>query len=169
MENLARREYNHDVDQLVKQELQVARIPVVNVGGVIDSEVKTRFIGLLNGFTFKRCCKYWVVCGWMPMKHAKYIYEQYKELGIRAGGYCDNVSPEHDWVCEDPVFDKELLELRKKCSSFKEFFERSAVEVKENPESLKFVKIYHVDSLLGLCKLAEIIRDKKIQSEIIGD
>ena len=67
------------------------------------------------------------------------------------------------------MLDKELVELRKKCSSIKEFIERSVVEVKENPKSFKFVKIYHVDSLLGLCKLTEVIRDRKIQSEIIED
>ena len=47
VENLARREYDSDVNKKVKEELQIAGIPVVNIGR-LDNEVKTNYIGILK-------------------------------------------------------------------------------------------------------------------------
>ena len=49
MENLARSEYDFDADKKVKEELQIAGIPAIRLG-VIENEVKTHYIGILNGF-----------------------------------------------------------------------------------------------------------------------
>lgn len=164
MENLARKNYDKDADLLVRQELQSARIPVVNVGSVLSEEVKTRYIGVLNGFTFRRKDVYWIVSGYMPFEDAMFIYDKHSEFGIRAGGRPMNVSPEWVWDSKCPAFKNKVMELLENCSCMQEFVEKTAKEVHENEDDFKYVTLYHVDSLLGLCKLAETIISRNIHS-----
>lgn len=167
LDNLSRREYDREADLKVKEELLLADIPVLPVIGVIEGEVKTHYIGVLNGFVFERAWTYWVVSGWMPMEHARYIYANYKDLDIRAGGHCGNESPEESYIYTNPAYIKRLEEFRDSCSSLNEFIDRAKEEVKENPDDSKFIKFYHVDTQLGLCKLAEVIKQFDIHTEYV--
>lgn len=72
MDNLARSKYDPEADKKVKEELLIAKIPVLELG-IMDKEVKTKYIGILNGFVFQRAWYYWVVKGNMPLKFAKIL------------------------------------------------------------------------------------------------
>lgn len=166
MRNLAQSTYDPKIDEMVKEELLIAKIPLLKVS-VMDSEVKTHYIGILNGFVFERAWTYWVVRGWMPMVHAKYLYENFKDLNIRADGGAGNDNPEKQHVYTDPAYEKRLLDLRNSCSNLKEFLERSK-EIKENPEDPKFINTYHIDTQMGLCKIAEVIKQFDIHTEFVN-
>lgn len=133
LENLARKEYNCDADEKVKEELLIANIPVLRLG-VMNNEVKTRYIGLLNGFVFVRAWRYWVVKGNMPLKFAKQIYENYKDLNIRVNGDAGNSNPNKN----------------------------SCREVQDE----LVISMYHIDTQLGLCKFAEMIKQNNIYTEL---
>ena len=95
MENLARREYDPDADKKVKEELQIAGIPVVRVG-LMNNEAKTYYIGILNGFVFIRAWYYWIVKGNMPIEYAQYLYDNYQDLNgvkiVELKSNCDKIS-----------------------------------------------------------------------------
>lgn len=166
MDNLARSKYDPDADKKVKEELLIANIPVLELG-VMDKEVKTKYIGILNGFVFQRAWYYWVVKGNMPLKFAKILYENYKDLNIRVAGHCGNPAPE-EWACNKD-FDKLCKPYIDKFSNN----EISIEELKKISEDLQtqgeqVINMYHVDTQLGLCKLAEMIRENNIYTEIIN-
>ena len=52
MENFARHHYENNVDQLVREELKQAGIPILELPCYMDTEVKTRYVGVLYGFFF---------------------------------------------------------------------------------------------------------------------
>ena len=52
MDNFARHEYDGKIDDKVKEELRLANIPVFRLPYYMNTEVKTRYIGILNGFVF---------------------------------------------------------------------------------------------------------------------
>lgn len=93
MENFARHHYENNVDQLVREELKQAGIPILELPCYMDTEVKTRYVGVLYGFFFYRAWTYWVCKGDMPLDIAEQIYRNYKGLRIRAGGHFGNVPP----------------------------------------------------------------------------
>ena len=80
MENFASREYDFNIDKKVKEELEIANIPYIMLPNFINTEVKTKYIGLLNGFKFYRAWAYWVCVGDMPLDDAEFIYENYKDF-----------------------------------------------------------------------------------------
>lgn len=166
MENLARSAYDPDADKKVKEELLIAYIPTLELD-VMDSEVKTRYIGILNGFTFKRKWHYWVVKGNMPLRFAKKLYEQYKDLNIKAMGDDGNPNP------EEVAHNKDLEKLSKPYVDKFLNHEISMEELNKIGENLKkqgeqVINIYHVNTQLGLCKIAEMIRKNNIYTEIIN-
>ena len=163
MEKLARREYDREVDKKVKEELQIACIPVLELPCWMGYEVKTRYIGILNGFVFYRAWAYWICHGDMPMDVANYIYDNYKDLNIRAGSHCENVEPEV--MSYNPIYRKELKELMDRVT-LKEYMEQSKYIV-DDKSLPRFVDIYYIDKQIGLCKLAEIIKDKNVKTEMI--
>ena len=161
MNNLAKHNYDREIDKQVKEELMIAGISVIDVGGFINNEVKTRYIGFLNGFIFYRAWTYWVVKGYMPLEDAKNIYKNYKDLDIRAGGHCGNVNPEE--IAIDPTYQKKLQDLLNDVV-IHEYMEK-AKEIKIEPNDPKFVDCYHVDKQLGLNKLVEYIKTNNIYTE----
>ena len=167
MDNLARREYDQDADKKVKEELQIAGIPVVRVG-LINNEVKTYYIGILNGFVFIRAWRYWVVKGNMPLENAQYLYDNYKDLNIRVAGHCGNPSPD-EWA-KNKDYDKLMKPYVNKLIN-----EQITMEELENiskdiaSQGERFVDVYHIDTQLGLCKFVEVIKNNNIQSDIIED
>ena len=167
MENLARREYDSEADKKVKEELQIAGIPVVRVG-LMNNEVKTYYIGILNGFVFIRAWRYWKVKGNMPLENAQYLYDNYKDLDIRVAGHCGNPSPE-EWAknkdydkLAKPYVDKLIKE-----EITMEELESISKEIASQGEQV--VDLYHIDTQLGLCKFAEVIKSNNIYSDIIED
>lgn len=165
MENFAKREPDRDIDRKVKEELEIANIPYIRLPNYMNTEVKTTYIGLLNGFKFYRAWTYWVCIGDMPLDDAKFIYENYKDLNIRAGGHCGNVEPEKESY--NPVYDKELKKLLRSVG-MKEYMEKSK-EIVDDESLPRFVNAYHIDTQLGLCKLAKTIIDRDIHTEIKND
>lgn len=165
MENLARREYDSDADKKVKEELQIAGIPVVRVG-LMNNEVKTYYIGILNGFVFIRAWRYWMVKGNIPLENAQYLYDNYKDLDIRVAGHCGNPPPE-EWA-KNKDYDKLIVPYVNKCRNKEistEELEKIGKEIKSQGEQV--IDMYHIDTQLGLCKFVEVIKNNNIQSEII--
>lgn len=165
MENLARSKFDSDVNQKVKEELQIAGIPVVDIGRV-DNEVKTNYIGILNGFVFVRAWYYWVVKGNMPLEIAKYLYDNFKELDIRVEGMAGNDLPEK-WA-KNKDYDKLMKPYVKKLLN-KEITIEELKNISEEISSQgeQVINTYHIDTQLGLCKFVEVIKSNNIQSEII--
>lgn len=165
MENLVQREFNADVNNQVKQELQIAGIPCANVGR-LEGEVRTCYVGILNGFVFTREWTYWVVKGNMPLEYAKQIYDRYFDLLIRADGHCDNIPPEK--CAQNKDFNKEFQPYKRKFYnkeiSAKEYYDMIEQILNKGEQ---VVKTYHIDTQLGLCKFAEFIKDNNIQTEFV--
>lgn len=162
MENFATRIYDSKVSKKVKEELEIAKIPVFVLPSVLDSEVKTEYIGILNGFKFYRAWTYWVCEGDMPLEVAKYIYENYKDLQIRAGGHAGNVEPEEESY--NPVYKQELRELMNKSSI--EGYIKLSKDIVDDLSLPRFVGCYHIDTQLGLYKLAEVIKEKDVHTDM---
>ena len=163
MDNFARHQYDRNIDDRIKEELQIANIPVFRLPSYMNTEVKTKYIGLLNGFTFYRAWNYWVCEGDMPLDIADEIYKKYKELNIRAGGHCGNVSPITQSY--NPIYKKEMKEYLDKVGQ-KEFIKTCDNVIHDDQTQPRFVEIYHIDTQLGLCKLAETIRNENIICEM---
>jgi hypothetical protein len=163
MDNLARYKYDIEVDEKVKQELQIANIPAFRLPDYMNTEVKTKYIGILNGFIFYRAWTYWVCKGDMPLNIAEEIYEKYKKLNIRAGGHIDNMPP--GTQSYNPIYEKELRQYQKTVG-LQEYLKTHNDIVNDDKTQPRFIDIYHIDTQLGLCKLADTIRSKNIVCEI---
>lgn len=165
MNNLARYDYSSDVDQKVKEELQIANIPIFQLPNYMNTEVKTKYIGILNGFVFYRAWTYWVCEGDVPLEVANNIYKNYNELLIRAGGHCGNVEPEEESY--NPIYDGELKTLLEKVG-IKEYM-KSADKIVDDKSLPRYVAVYHIDTQLGLCKLVQEIKENNLQVEFLKD
>lgn len=165
MRNLASHEFNSEYNRAVYDELTEAGIPIVNVGR-LDNEVKTNYIGMLNGFVFIRAWYYWVVKGWMPLEHAKYLYENYKDLQIRASGDAGNPDPESCSECKDSkTLAKNALDrVRAKEMTMEEANAEYMLRIKEGEQ---FIDMYHIDTQAGLNRFVEVIKNNSIHTEII--
>ena len=130
MENLATYDFNPDIDKKVKEELQIADIPVIHLPSFMNTEVKTSYIGILNDFIFYRAWKYWVVHGPVALEHAEKIYSQMSDNKVRAHGHCGNINP----VTE--------------CTN-----------LLENTNGKQYVNTYHIDTQLGLCKFVKYVKN----------
>ena len=166
MENLARREFEADVNKKVREELEIANIPVIKLPSYMNTEVKTSYIGMLNGFTFYRAWYYWICQGDIPLEKAKDIYKNYRELSIRAGGHCGNVDPESQ--SHNPVYDKQVKDLINELgvSEYLKRLNKGQINVTDDKTLPRYVDTYHIDTQLGLCKLAEIIRINNIHTDM---
>lgn len=152
---------NPDCDNYIIEELKQAHISLNNKIDKVRSEVPYTVTGVLNNFEFRRAWYYWVVTGYMPLKYAKDIYNNYKDLSIRACGHCKNPPPE-DWcdpknymeICK-PIIEKayneeiSFEEANKKCNKLRK-------------QGEQFISHYHIDTQEGLNKFAEIIYENNI-------
>lgn len=91
--NLATREFDEKTDKKVLEELKSAGIPVMYLPSYMNTEVKTRYIGVLNGFIFIRGWRYWQCNGNMPLEIAEKLYTACHDMKIRACGHAGNPSP----------------------------------------------------------------------------
>ena len=163
MDNFARHEYDRKIDHRVKEELKMANIPVYSLPYYMDGEVKTKYFGILNGFTFYRAWNYWICDGDMPLDVVNKIYKKYKELNIRAGGHCGNEPPITQSY--NPIYTKELEEYRDKVGLDK-FIRTYKDVVHDDKTQPRFVDIYHIDTQLGLSILADTIRRENVICEM---
>lgn len=160
MNNLAG---NKDCDKTIREELQIANIPIIELGAKMDREVPASCIGYLNGFKFIRAWYYWMVTGYMPLEHAKFLYENYKDLNIRVAGHCGNPPPE-EW-CESKDYSAKTQGYLKQYFNKEISYEEANEKCKEiQKQGDQFVVSYHIDTQLGLCKFAETI----IKNNIAG-
>lgn len=165
MKNLASREYNHEYDKEVRDELKAAGIPAVRLDRM-EGEVKTHYIGILNGFVFTRAWYYWVVRGWMPLEQAQNLYKHYKDLNIRVDGDAGNPAPEDYSHCKDS--DKIAQDLFNQYKNGEKTMDDINAEyLKLSKQGDQFIDTYHIDTQEGLNKFAEAIRSYNIQSDII--
>lgn len=160
-ENIATMRLEKEYDERVKEELMLAGIPVIKLPSHMDTEVKTRYIGLLNGFMFYRAWRYWVCTGHMPLDKAEELYNQHKDLEIRAGGHCGNLPPEQMSV--NPAHTKRL-EQHLNDVGIDEFL-KTRDNIVDDMTEPRYVDMYHIDTLLGLQKLAEHIKNNNIRTE----
>lgn len=158
--NLASHEFDSEKNLEVKTELQIANIPVFELPQYMNTEVKTKYMGLLNGFVFYRAWRYWVCIGYMPIEKANEIYKQYKHLAIRAGGHCDNIDPNE--ISVNPVYEQKVTEYIHEHINDNIAGAYDIIDDKTQP---RFVKTYHIDTQLGLNKLVDFIRVNNIQTE----
>lgn len=159
MDNFARHEYDGKIDDKVKEELRLANIPVFRLPYYMNTEVKTRYIGILNGFVFYRAWTYWVCNGDMPLDIANKIYEKYKELNIRAGGHCGNEPPITQSY--NPIYEKEMEQYRDEVG-LEKFIKTCKDVIHDDKSQPRFIDVYHIDTQLGLNKLAETIRNNNV-------
>ena len=158
--NLASNIYKKDINAEVKDELMAAEIPVLKLPQYMNGEVKTEYIGVLNGFKFYRAWRYWVCEGDMPLKIAEYIYKNYKNMNIRAGGNGDNIEPCR--VAHNPVYEKEVAEKLKEGLD-------AALNVIDDKSLPRYVYFYHIDTTEGLYTLAKVIKEKDIHTKFLED
>lgn len=106
------------------------------------------------------------------MDIAEQIYRNYKGLRIRAGGHCENVSPES--VSVNPVYKQELEDLLQEIQKSEteenyvsKYLEQSK-SIIDDPNLPRFVQTYHIDTIEGLEKLAEVIKEEKIHTHLLS-
>lgn len=181
LENLANDNFNSSIDKKVKEELQLAGIPVISLPYYMLGEVKTHYIGILNGFMFYRKWAYWVCKGNMPLVNAKEIYTLNKSLCIRADGDCGHVEPEkaayslsYENACKklkDKIGLKRYLQIAMALDEPEKYPELDA-EQKAEFDKLQnmekgdmFVRSYHIDTLPGLDMLSKYIKENKLHAK----
>ena len=162
MDNFARAKFDSKVNNKVKEELEIANIPIISLPCFMNTEVKTDYIGYLNGFVFYRAWTYWICLGKMPLEIAKEIYQKYQKLNIRAGGHAGNVEPESQSM--NPVYEKEITDLLKNTNNTREYLEK-AEKIVDDKTLPRYVDMYNIDTQLGLCKLTETIKAYDIHTE----
>lgn len=159
MQNLATREYDYKIDEIVKAELEAAHIPVICLPQYMNGEVKTRYVGYLHGFVFYRAWSYWDCQGDMPLVFAKELYEKHKDLKIRAGGHAGNVPPEE--VAYNPIYEQQLREYYHKVGSIV-FRENATNVIHDDPTQPHFVNLYNIDTTEGLEVFVRFIQENNI-------
>jgi hypothetical protein len=178
MKNLAG---NHDADRFIKEELFLAGIDTVNIGGNINGEVPYSIIGRLGKWYFYRAWYYWIArvenCkDGLPLDIAVELHERKhptdktKILGqsIRSGGHAGAPSPAEYGA--QPIYDEELNEQLIKLGYKKEY--STILEMDYIPISVgevsqlcnegklivkRYVNCYHIDDQIGLNAFAETI------------
>ncbi|MBO5435311.1 hypothetical protein J6A31_05800 [bacterium] len=161
-ENLATTNYDPRKNEQVREELMLANIPVMKLPGCMDTEVRTQYIGLLNGFVFYRAWRYWICEGNMPLEYANQLYTKYEDLLIRAGGHCGNLPPVEMSV--NPLYIAALKEYGSTVS-YEEYVANHKTAVVDDMTQPRFVRMYHIDTQLGLNRLAQCIIDNDIHTE----
>lgn len=159
--NRATTEYRHKEDDAIKQELVRAGIPVLTLPFYTCGEVKTKHVGLINGFRFIRGWRYWACYGDMPLGVAKEIFRQFGEMGIRAEGHASNPEPVGYCPEQDRKSKQVMEEMQERNASTAEMIaELEKVEVA--PGTPRFVAMYHIDTEEGLAAFAKYIQDNNI-------
>jgi hypothetical protein len=170
-----------NADNLVKEELYLAGIPIIECEG--KGEVPYKHVGRVGNWTFKRAWTYWIATvpdgeKGLPLKIAMDLYNMKHPnndseiMGniIRTGGHCGCPSPDEYGAqpIYDDDFDKQLENIgyEKIYSNIlkKEYIPITVEEVSKlcNEGKLtieRYVDCYHIDNLIGLKILADVIKN----------
>ena len=168
MQNLAGHKH---ATEIILDELKRVGINIVQSGKPIG-EPKSMVYGELNGFEFERAWYYYIVTGQMPLDKALILYaDEVGKTDIRVAGHCGCPPPEDPWVRyydDDGVKvltlkdKKDFEDAVKSDGSMKGIGEDGLRNYRFEVDRSPFrcvVESYHVDSELGLFKLAEVIRE----------
>ncbi len=159
-------------DETIRHELTRCGITVVE-GQRSRGEVAASVTGRLGAFTFRRAWYYYVAEGPMPLTEARKLYDDpVGRTDVRVSGHCRCPAPGDPggwvtWRLPDgrtvvPV--KDMKELQAAYAQGKFWVRQDPITEfvgSDDPESLGAigtVDLYHVDSEIGLFKLAEVIR-----------
>ena len=101
MKNLAE---DKDCDIEIKQELEIAKIPIHEFSFELRGEVPSKILGFLDGWKFERAWYYWVVTSEKNLLLFKYADPLHKKYGkaVRVDGHCGCPSP-REWH-SDPYY-----------------------------------------------------------------
>lgn len=163
MQNLAGKP---NADQYIRSELERCGINVVEHNEALAGEVHTTLTGSLKGFVFQRRWYYWSVSGNVPLKVARALYnDNVGREDIRVNGHCGCPSPENGqitWVDEEGriLIPKAELDMYGPNSSIREIVLNAPdYKVVENiTTGIPVIKVYHIDSELGLYIFAQHIK-----------
>lgn len=166
IQNFATQIYHRHMDNAVKDELMNAGIPVLTLPSIIDGEVKTRYIGVLNGFVFTRAWRYWCCTGDIPIAHAQEIYARYHDLMIRAAGHAGNPDPiQVSYSPAQRKREKELVEGMLSLGATNNAIISALQNLDQNTAEPRFIEGYHIDTTEGLETLAHYIKENKIYAQ----
>ena len=183
MQNLARNknrgiESCREVTETCRRELEMARIPVVDV--VPEGEVPSSVGGKLGEFEFRRLWYYWAVRGRVPIALARTMYED--PLGkamVRVAGHCGCPPPDQkakdgrlcwaEWLKDG----KNVLQAKTEAELLKLYKEdewwRERYLFHDDPASIGaecFVTLYHIDDLAGLRLFADMVRPLALKNAV---
>lgn len=168
-ENLARREFDREAAIKVGEELKTAGIPIITLGSCLSGEVKTHYIGELNGFVFERAWKYWVVKGYMPLEYAEKLYEKHKDALIRVCGHAGNLHPK-EWAY-DPIYAADCRKNMLKFTPEEIFKDKPRVFPDKNDEKYRgnplYIDTYHIDTEEGLKIFSDFVWENNIHTEYV--
>ena len=163
LKSYASAEYRQHFNTAIRAELENAGIPVLELPASLGTEVKTRYIGLLNGFVFTRGWRYWVCVGDMPLADAKEIYRLYRHLVVRADGHAGN--PDPVTCCYSPIQEareQAIVEAMKAKGATTEEMVAELEKLEVDATWPKFVRMYHIDTTEGLAAIAAYIKEHNI-------
>jgi hypothetical protein len=171
---------NKDADKHIKEELYLADIEQINVGGTVKSEVPYSIIGRIGNWKLYRAWYYWVATverreDGLPLEAAMKLHntphptEKIMGNTIRSGGHCGCPAP--DEYGAQPVHDEELenklIELGYE-KTYSDFMKKSYVSItvgelsklsKEGKLKVnQYVDCYHIDDQIGLNEFAKTIK-----------
>lgn len=170
--NRAAHEYRHIQDEAVKDELHVAGIPCLALPSYLNLEVKTSYIGILNGFVFTRAWRYWICNGYVSLDHAKEIYAQMGQYSVRAGGHASN--PEPECIAKYVLRDQRVQLYAEELAARKHMDSLTALriadmDIQPDPNDIPYVNGYHIDCEEGLKALADYIRAHNVHAVSFGE
>jgi hypothetical protein len=156
-----------DCDKTIREELLIAKIPIIEKIKDKHTEVPYSIIGVLGGwyttfdpfetfeslktpeiytnfyrFIFTRAWYYWVVSGSVPLVVAKELYaDEYGKKDIRVTGHCGCPPPDE-----------------KHPKSGRYYWATPYDGVLAEESGYLSINSYHIDSQIGLCRFVEALR-----------
>ena len=169
----------NDCDNEIEAELKIARLPVTKLPYKMTSEVPTKIVSLFRDFSFHREWYYWSIKGPTPIEMARELYADAEgKKNVRVAGHCGCPGPEDPWIEYYAIDEKRIYSLKDQnefltfAESKSETLQRIAKEnldgryiFSDDREKIAhsiIVPLYHIDSQLGLCLFADMLRKYKL-------
>jgi hypothetical protein len=154
MQNLAG---DYGCDAVIREELTLAGIEVLELGARLRAEVPTSITGRLGGFTFTRAWYYWIVTGPVPLDVAEEMYDHpYGRKDVRVAGHCGCPPPE-EWARPDG----DALTAYAESLGLAKLTWGQVLAARDSGDLVCdwYVDTYHIDTQLGLNLFAEKLRE----------
>jgi len=175
---------NHNCNKEIEAELRRAKIASVVINDT-NGEVPASIGGVIHSkfgdITLTRAWRYWVAKGNIPLEIAKDLYaDPVGVTDIRVTGHCGCPPPEDPWLeyeheSKEIVLDvdgsqeKEIKYFIQKGTIKKDCLDRvifvSSKEERKEKAQKVFVKMYHIDTEIGLRVFSDTIR--RYQSGVV--